>query len=304
MKKTILLILTALIFVSSFIFIPQSSVCAATDEKLVLEYLKKNSDYPKAEKEKNSNYTVNKFGKLGKYNVFYGKENKESNYKNVKKIKTAGFTFKVYKKIYPYELGVYLVIKNKVYTLSSAYSKGKIGKADVYYTAVKLFNRGEKVNWKMTAKPALDSSLEGAALTKLKSGKSKQLKSKNIQNDWKSSNEKIAIVKNGKVTALKKGSCVVKRVNLLESQECPVKVISNPELSVKSIVLAKNKTKTIKLYGKAESIKNKYYSNSKAKFISKRDSKNIKIKGLKKGKTTLKIKVNGVKTLKLKVKVR
>ena len=40
-----------------------------------------------------------------------------------------------------------------------------------------------------------------------------------------------------------------------------------------------------------------------AKVTSKKSAKSLKIKGLKKGKTTLKITVNGVK-LKLKVKVK
>lgn len=55
--------------------------------------------------------------------------------------------------------------------------------------------------------------------------------------------------------------------------------------------------------GKAKTVKNVYTNTKKAKVVSKKTTSTIKVKGLKKGSTTLKIKVNGV-VLKLKVKVK
>ncbi len=84
---------------------------------------------------------------------------------------------------------------------------------------------------------------------------------------------------------------------------CKVNVKTSPKLSKKSITVKKNKTKTVKITGKASTVKNVYTNTMKAKIISKNTASEIKIKGLKKGKTTLKIKVNGA-ALKLKVKVK
>ena len=121
---------------------------------------------------------------------------------------------------------------------------------------------------------------------------------------WKSSNKKVCTVKNGKVTALKKGTATV-TATLTSGQEvtCKVKVTTSPKLSKKSITVKKGKTKTITITGKAKTVKNKYTNTKKAKVVSKNTATKIKVKGLKKGKTTLKIKVNGV-TLKLKVNVK
>ena len=120
---------------------------------------------------------------------------------------------------------------------------------------------------------------------------------------WKSSNKKVCTVKGGKVTALKKGTATI-TATLTSGQKltCKVKVKTSPKLSKKSIKVKKGKTKTIKITGKAKTVKNIYKNTKKAKVISKKTAAKIKVKGLKKGKTTLKIKVNGV-TLKLKVKV-
>lgn len=56
--------------------------------------------------------------------------------------------------------------------------------------------------------------------------------------------------------------------------------------------LNKGKTATVKLTGKV------------AKIVSKANTTSIKVKALKKGTTTLKIRVNGVNVLRLKVKVK
>ena len=121
---------------------------------------------------------------------------------------------------------------------------------------------------------------------------------------WKSSNKKVCTVKSGKVTALKKGKAVITAtLNTGVQVKCTVTVTTSPKLSKKSIKVKKGKTKTITITGKAPGVKNVYKNTKTARVISKKTATKIKVKGLKKGKTTLKIKVNGV-ILKLKVVVK
>ena len=68
--------------------------------------------------------------------------------------------------------------------------------------------------------------------------------------------------------------------------------------------LKKGKTATVKLTGKVANINNKYYNTKVAKIVSKANATSIKVKALKKGTTTLKIRVNGVNVLRRKVKVK
>ena len=70
-----------------------------------------------------------------------------------------------------------------------------------------------------------------------------------------------------------------------------------------SVKVKKGKTVKVRVIGKAPGTKNTYKNTKYAKITSKRTASVLKVKGLKKGKTTLKIKVNGV-TLKLKVTVK
>ena len=76
-----------------------------------------------------------------------------------------------------------------------------------------------------------------------------------------------------------------------------------PKLSKTSITVKKGKTAKVKIIGKEKGSRNTYKNTKKAKIVSKKTASTIKVKGLKKGNTTLKIKSNGV-WLKLKVKVK
>ena len=66
--------------------------------------------------------------------------------------------------------------------------------------------------------------------------------------------------------------------------------------------MKKGKTKSVTITGKASTVNNVYTNTKIAIIISKSSASTIKVKGLKKGSTTLKLRVNGV-VLKLKVKV-
>ncbi len=121
--------------------------------------------------------------------------------------------------------------------------------------------------------------------------------------DWVSTNTNVATVRNGKVTALRKGTATV--YALLDNGtylSCKVSVTTSPKLSKSSITVKKGKTKSVTITGKASTVNNVYTNTKIAKIISKSSASTIKVKGLKKGSTTLKLRVNGF-VLKLKVKV-
>lgn len=116
------------------------------------------------------------------------------------------------------------------------------------------------------------------------------------------------------VTGLKKGtSKVTVKVNG-KTLTCKVTVKNSPKIKVagkkfkasKTYTINKGKTLKVKITGKAKAIKNKYKSTNKkiAKVTSKKTKANIKIKGLKKGKATIKVTVNKYKTFNIKVKVK
>lgn len=85
---------------------------------------------------------------------------------------------------------------------------------------------------------------------------------------------------------------------------CKVTVTTTPKLSKTTVNVKKGNIAVVKISGKVFTINNKYTNTSVAKITSKTNDVTLKIKGLKKGTTTLKIKVNGVKTLNLKVNVK
>lgn len=122
-------------------------------------------------------------------------------------------------------------------------------------------------------------------------------------------NKNVRINSDGELAALKKGKVKARIDDGSETgAEFEINVIDNPGLmknnkDVKAITVKKGKTADLKLTGKVSSIPNKYTSTKYAKITSKKNASTIKIRGIKKGSSTLKIKVNGVYTIKLRVKV-
>ncbi|MCR5652600.1 MAG: type I pullulanase [Ruminococcus sp.] len=123
----------------------------------------------------------------------------------------------------------------------------------------------------------------------------------------------VSVTKKGRITCRKKGKATVTVTLNKVKIKYKITVTSNPTIKVagkkysakKVYVLTKRKTLKIKISGKAKSIKNSYSAINKkvAKVISKKTAKTVKVKALKKGKATITVKVNGVKTFKIKVKV-
>lgn len=122
--------------------------------------------------------------------------------------------------------------------------------------------------------------------------------------EWSTSNCKVInIDRYGNFVALKSGTVTVKAQKPNgETYSKRITVMNDPKLLESHIQVKKGTSYKVKIQGKANSIDNEYSKSSLAEITSKKSAKAIKIKGLKSGKTTLNINVNGV-TLPLKVKV-
>ena len=131
---------------------------------------------------------------------------------------------------------------------------------------------------------------------------------------YQSSNKKVATVTSkGVVTGLRRGTAIITVTVGSKKLTCKVTVTNNPVIKIgsksvsakKTYTIKEGKTLTLKLYRRVSSIKNTYASSKKsvAKVISKAKVDKVVIKGLKKGKATITIKLNGVRTFKIKVKV-
>ncbi len=258
-------------------------------------------------------------GSLGEYNLFY---NVTEYYTFLDyDIVMGDYTFNVFQQQSPYDIGLYVIDDSKAYTLAEAYDSKLINIGDVY----NLIKSNPQYDYNFRVSPtdntepteSVNPTTATPKLTKnhvsLKAGKTSKIGVKNKGNnkiEYKSSDTKIAKVdKNGKVTALKKGRANITVTVGNKNLTYKVTVTSNPELLLKgktvtNITLNKNKSVSVKISGKANNIDNKYSNTECAKITSKKSAKTIKVKGIIKGTTTLKIKVNGVKTLKLKVKVK
>ncbi|MGN0477487.1 MAG: Ig-like domain-containing protein, partial [Ruminococcus sp.] len=176
-----------------------------------------------------------------------------------------------------------------------------VGKGTATITAT--LTTGEKLTCKVTVttSPSLTSTT-----AVLKSGTSKTLKAVGTTvKSWTTSNKKVAIVSNGRITALDKGSATITAtLTTGKKLTCKVTVTTAPKLSKATVKVKKGNTATVAIIGKVATINNNYTNTKYAKITSKVSTSILKIKGLKKGTTTLKIKVNGVKTLSLKVTVK
>ena len=151
---------------------------------------------------------------------------------------------------------------------------------------------------------AIDYSYISLSSAKLNAGAEKQLILSSAVKSCASSKKTVAIASAGKATALKKGTAKI-TATLIDGTKLTstITVKTNPKLSKSSVTVRKGRTVKVKITGKAKSINNSYTNTKIAKIASKKTATTLNVKGLKKGKTTLRIKVNGV-VLKLKVNVK
>ena len=128
-----------------------------------------------------------------------------------------------------------------------------------------------------------------------------------------SSDESIVKISGTMFKALKPGTATITvKVKGKGVLKCAVTVKTDPQLTgnknsnkeIKKISLKQGRTKTVLIKGKATDISNKYMSTKIAEIKGSAGNNKFTVKALKKGTTTLKIKVNDSKVLKLKVVVR
>ncbi|MCI6652471.1 MAG: Ig-like domain-containing protein [Ruminococcus sp.] len=176
-----------------------------------------------------------------------------------------------------------------------------VGKGTATITAT--LTTGEKLTCKVTVVNSPKLTLSNVIL---KSGGAKTIKAVGgTVKSWTTSNKNVATVKDGKITALNRGTATVTAtLTTGKKLTCKVVVSTAPRLTKTTVKVKKGGTATVVISGKASTIDNKYTNTKIAKINSKVSTSVLKIKGLKKGTTTLKIKVNGVKTLNLKVNVK
>ena len=246
--------------------------------------------------------SVANLGKVGKYDLYY----KISDYYNFsnKNIRMGNYMFNCYQQHTPYDLGLYVVGNGKAYTLKDAYNKLNIN-MDAVYSLINKTN----LHYNFTVVKIAQEKLSATNVS-LKSGATKTIKVLNGKvKSYKVTNNKVAKVNSkGVVTALNKGKTTV-IVTLKDGNKlnCKVNVTTAPKLSKPTVNVKVGKIVKVKALGKAKNIalkwtvSNKNVNTSIAKMIS---ASVLNIKGVKKGKTTLKVKVNNVKTLTLKVNVK
>lgn len=207
----------------------------------------------------------------------------------------------------------YCVYKdNKVYSIKSAVDckiidVETLAKAIPNTTKIEEPTKPTEPTKPQPTKPVVKTPKISATKVTLKSAQTKILKVTNgTVKTWSTSSKKIATVSKGKVVALTKGRVrITATLTNGKKLTCYVTVTTSPKLSRTTLNIKKGRTATVKLTGKVANINNKYYNYSKvAKIVSKANATSIKVKALKKGTTTLKIRVNGVNVLRLKVKVK
>ena len=251
----------------------------------------------------NSNFSVINLGKVGNYNLYY---NTTSSYEDLEyNIRIGDYVYTCMYQQSPDDLGLYIVGNGKAYTLQDAYSKIKNLNMDTVYSLINKMNID--YNFTVNKKPIVKLS---ATNVSLKSGATKTIKVLNGKvKSYKVTNNKVAKVNSkGVITALNKGKTTVivtlKNGNKLN---CKVNVTTAPKLSKSTVNLKVGQSAKIKIYGKAKGIefgisgRNK---NIKVWLYKMKDATGFEVEGLKKGKATLKVKVNNVKTLTLKVNVK
>ena len=249
-----------------------------------------------------TNFTVANLGKVGNYNLYYNVTQYYQFFENI--IKIGNYEFDCFAQQSPYGLGLYVVGNGKAYTLKDAYDKLNIN-MDAVYSLINKTN----LHYNFTVVKIAQEKLSATNVS-LKSGATKTIKVLNGKvKSYKVVNSKVAKVNSkGVVTALNKGKTTV-IVTLKDGNKlnCKVNVTNAPKFSKSTVNVKVGKTVKVKALGKAKNIalkwtvSNKNVDTSIAKMIS---ASVLNIKGVKKGKTTLKVKVNNVKTLTLKVNVK
>lgn len=249
-----------------------------------------------------TNFTVANLGKVGNYNLYYNVTQYYQFFENI--IKIGNYEFDCFAQQSPYGLGLYVVGNGKAYTLKDAYDKLNIN-MDAVYSLINKTN----LHYNFTVVKIAQEKLSATNVS-LKSGATKTIKVLNGKvKSYKVTNNKVAKVNSkGVITALNKGKTTV-IVTLKDGNKlnCKVNVTTAPKLSKSTVNVKVGQSAKIKIYGKAKGIEFGISGRNKNIEVWRykmKDATGFEVEGLKKGKATLKVKVNNVKTLTLKVNVK
>ena len=173
-------------------------------------------------------------------------------------------------------------------------------------TAKITVTRTDGDKWVLTVKVVKGSTLSRTKAT-LKRGKTLALKVDDLDGrkvTWSSSDKKIATVKDGKVTAVKAGKCVISaKVKYGKTLKCTVTVVNPEKLSATKLKLVVNKTAVLKLAGLSGQSVTWTTSNAKVAKLTKKGAKSATVKAVGKGTATISAKIEGGPILKCKVVV-
>lgn len=262
---------------------------------------------------KDSSSGIVNLGKVGSGTLFYGSTGGCMLDDPYYYMTIGGYKFE-YLPIQPGEIGLYVVNGNSVKPLSRSYEEDKTDMAKVV-SLLNAYDNKNLINFNIYkgSKQVYGHKSTRIPYSKytLKSGATSAIKVYNGQvKQWKSSNSKIAKINSkGVVTCLNKGSSTVTAV-LANGKKltCKVYVTTAPKLSKTNVVVKKGKSAKITVIGKVPSIKTKFKNTKIAKIYtcncSCKCSDTLTVVGFKKGKTTIKVNINGVKTVKLNVTVK
>lgn len=205
--------------------------------------------------------------------------------------------------------------KNILYKLSETGNGNVQLKICVY-----VRNNGVPVEGDLSEAINLDSSVAELNATEksLNAGKTFKLSVANTEEKvtYKSSNTSVATVNKitGLVTALKKGTAQITATAGETKLTCNITVKTTPQVKYNKKVAKNNQTISVKkgkvvkltITGKASGIKNKVTTSKKkvASITSNPKKAYVTIKALKKGTSTVKVKINNSVTYKYKIKVK
>ena len=260
----------------------------------------------------NADYGIINLGKVGNSTIFYGSVQGPDPDTSSETMELDDYTFEYYT-MYPDALGLFVVKNNTVKPLRYCYEKDNISIAKVISLLNKVdsknvihftaYKDGKKV-YDPTSARFLSSKYS------VKSGANVAVKLINgTVKSYKVSNNRVAKVNNkGVVTGLNKGNTTV-TATLTNGKKLTTKisVTTAPKLSKANVKIKKGNSTVVRVQGKVPSIAIKCTGNKKnvIVFVAKaKETNEIFIVGKKKGTANLKVKVNGVRTLKLKVNVK
>lgn len=260
----------------------------------------------------NADYGIINLGKVGNNTIFYGSAQGPDPDTSSETMELDDYTFEYYT-MYPDALGLFVVKNNTVKPLRYCYDEDNISIAKV----ISLLNKVDSKNvihftaykdGKKVYDPTSAKFLSSKYSVKSGANVAVKLINGTVKN-YKVSNNKVAKVNNkGVVTGLNKGNTTV-TATLTNGKKLTTKisVTTAPKLSKANVNIKKGNSTVVRVQGKVPSIAIKCTGNKKnvIVFVAKaKETNEIFIVGKKKGTANLKVKVNGVRTLKLKVNVK